>query len=132
VNITDPVADMLTRIRNASMAHHSNVDMPASNLKRAIAQTLKEQGFIKDYEMLKDTKFPTLRLQLRYTGKREPVITGLRRISKPGMRIYRKSDELPRVLGGMGVAIVSTNRGVMTDREARRQNVGGEVLCYVW
>jgi small subunit ribosomal protein S8 len=132
VNITDPVADMLTRVRNASMAHHSYVDMPASNLKRAIAQTLKEQGFIKDFEMLKDTKFPTLRLQLRYTGKREPVITGLRRISKPGMRIYRKSDELPRVLGGMGVAIVSTNRGVMTDREARRQNVGGEVLCYVW
>jgi len=132
VNITDPVADMLTRIRNASMAHHSYVDMPASNLKRAIAQSLKEQGFIKDFEMLKDSKFPTLRLQLRYTGKREPVITGLRRISKPGMRIYRKSDELPRVLGGMGVAIVSTSRGVMSDREARRQNIGGEVLCYVW
>src|SRR6185312_14746557 len=119
---------MLTRIRNASMAHQAYVDMPASNLKRAIAQTLKEQGFIKDYEMLKDTKFPTLRLQLRYTGKREPVITGHRRISKPGMRIYRKSDELPRVLGGMGVAIVSTNQGVMSDREARRQNIGGEVL----
>ena len=132
MNITDPVADMLTRIRNASMAHHSYVDMPASNLKRAIAQSLKEQGFIKDFEMLKDSKFPTLRLQLRYTGKREPVITGLRRISKPGMRIYRKSDELPRVLGGMGVAIVSTSRGVMSDREARRQNIGGEVLCYVW
>lgn len=132
MNITDPVADMLTRIRNASMAHHAYVDMPASNLKRAIAQTLKVQGFIKDFEMLKDTKFPTLRLQLRYTGKREPVITGLRRISKPGMRIYRKSDELPRVLGGMGVAIVSTSQGVMTDREARRQNIGGEVLCYVW
>jgi len=132
VNITDPIADMLTRIRNASMAHHPFVDMPASNLKRAVAQTLKEQGFIKDYEMLKDTKFPTLRLQLRYTGKREPVITGLRRISKPGQRIYRKSGELPRVLGGMGVAIVSTSKGVMTERDARRQNIGGEVLCYVW
>lgn len=132
MNITDPIADMLTRIRNASMAHHPFVDMPASNLKRAVAQTLKEQGFIKDYEMLKDTKFPTLRLQLRYTGKREPVITGLRRISKPGQRIYRKSGELPRVLGGMGVAIVSTSKGVMTERDARRQNIGGEVLCYVW
>jgi small subunit ribosomal protein S8 len=129
---TDPVADMLTRIRNASTAHHEAVDIPASRLKRNIAQILKEQGFIRDFENPKDAKYPTLRVHLRYTGKREPVITGLKRVSRPGQRIYRKATEMPRVIGGMGVAIVSTPRGVMTEREARRQNVGGEVLCYVW
>jgi small subunit ribosomal protein S8 len=132
VNLTDPIADMLTRIRNASVAHHDFVDMPASQLKRGIAQILKEQGFIKDFERVKESKYPTLRLFLRYTGKRDPVITGLRRVSKPGQRIYRKAAEMPRVVGGLGIAVVSTPRGLMTERQARRSNVGGEVLCYVW
>ncbi|HLH72356.1 MAG TPA: 30S ribosomal protein S8 [Chloroflexota bacterium] len=130
--MTDPIADMLTRIRNASVARHEYVDIPASKLKRNIAQILREQGFIKDFEILKDSKYPTLRVRLRYTGKREPVITGLKRVSKPGQRIYRKASAMPRVLGGMGVAIVSTPRGLMTERQARLGNVGGEVLCYVW
>jgi small subunit ribosomal protein S8 len=132
VNVTDPIADMLTRIRNASAAHHDFVDMPASQLKRGIAQILKEQGFVKDFERVKESKYPTLRLFLRYTGKRDPVITGLRRVSKPGQRIYRKAAEMPRVVGGLGIAVVSTPRGLMTERQARRSNVGGEVLCYVW
>jgi small subunit ribosomal protein S8 len=123
---------MLTRIRNASAAHHDFVDMPASQLKRGIAQILKEQGFVKDFERVKESKYPTLRLFLRYTGKRDPVITGLRRVSKPGQRIYRKAAEMPRVVGGLGIAVVSTPRGLMTERQARRSNVGGEVLCYVW
>lgn len=130
--MTDPIADMLTRIRNASRSHHDSVDMPASRMKRAIAQILREQGFIKDFEMVKDSRYPTLRLHLRYTGKREPIITGIRRVSKPGQRIYRKATTMPRVVGGLGIAIVSTPRGLMTEREARRSNVGGEVLCYVW
>ncbi|HEY8884225.1 MAG TPA: 30S ribosomal protein S8 [Chloroflexota bacterium] len=132
MNVTDPIADMLTRIRNASAAHHDFVDMPASQLKRGIAQILKEQGFVKDFERVKESKYPTLRLFLRYTGKRDPVITGLRRVSKPGQRIYRKAAEMPRVVGGLGIAVVSTPRGLMTERQARRSNVGGEVLCYVW
>lgn len=130
--MTDPIADMLTRIRNASRSHHDSVDMPASRMKRAIAQILREQGFVKDFEMVKDSRYPTLRLHLRYTGKREPIITGIRRVSKPGQRIYRKATTMPRVVGGLGIAIVSTPRGLMTEREARRSNVGGEVLCYVW
>jgi small subunit ribosomal protein S8 len=132
MNITDPIADMLTRIRNASTAHHEYVDMPASQLKRGIAQILKEEGYVRDFERVKDSKYPTLRLHLRYSGKRDPVISGIRRISKPGQRIYRKSKELPRVVGGMGIAIVSTPRGLMTERTARQSNLGGEVLCYVW
>ena len=132
MNITDPIADMLTRIRNASTARHQTVDMPLSQLKRNIAQILKEQGFIGDYEVVKDAKYPTLRLHLRYTNKRDPIITGLRRISKPGQRIYVGVDKLPRVVGGMGIAIVSTPKGLMTERQARRNNVGGEILCYVW
>ena len=130
--LTDPVADMLTRIRNASTAHHEFVDIPASKLKHNVAQILKQQGFIKDFESVKDSRYPTLRLHLRYTGKREPVITGIRRVSKPGQRIYAKASKMPRVLGGLGVAIVSTPQGLMTERQARRSNVGGEVLCYVW
>ncbi len=130
--LTDPIADMLTRIRNASTAHHEFVDIPASKLKQNLAQILKQEGFIKDFEMLRDSRYPTLRLRLRYTGNREPVITGLRRVSKPGQRIYAKASEMPRVLGGLGIAIVSTPRGLMTERQARRSNVGGEVLCYVW
>ncbi len=130
--MTDPIADMLTRVRNASNAHHDYVDIPASQLKRGIAQILKEQGFIRDFERLRESKYPTLRLHLRYTGKRDPVITGLRRVSKPGQRIYRRATELPRVVGGMGIAIISTPQGLMTERQAKRSNVGGEVLCYVW
>ncbi len=132
MNLTDPIADMLTRVRNASAAHHDHVDVPASQLKRGIAQILKEQGFIKDFERPRESKYPTLRLHLRYTGKRDPVITGLRRISKPGQRIYRKAPEMPRVVGGLGIAIISTPQGLMTERQAKRNNVGGEVLCYVW
>jgi len=132
MNITDPIADMLTRIRNASSAHHEHVDVPASQLKRGLAQILKEEGFVRDFERVKESKYPTLRLHLRYSGKRDQVITWIRRISKPGQRIYRKSKEMPRVVGGMGIAIVSTPRGLMTERNARQSNVGGEVLCYVW
>ena len=132
MNITDPIADMLTRIRNASSAHHESVDVPASQLKRGIAQILKEQGFVRDFERVKDSKYPTIRLHLRYTGKRDPVITGIRRVSKPGQRIYRKSTDMPRVVGGLGIAIVSTPKGLMTERQARQLNVGGEILCFVW
>ena len=123
---------MLTRIRNASSAHHESVDVPASQLKRGIAQILKEQGFVRDFERVKDSKYPTIRLHLRYTGKRDPVITGIRRVSKPGQRIYRKSTDMPRVVGGLGIAIVSTPKGLMTERQARQLNVGGEILCFVW
>lgn len=130
--VTDPIADMLTRVRNASRAHHDSVDVPASQLKRGIAQILKEQGFIRDFERVRESKYPTLRLHLRYTGKRDPVITGLRRVSKPGQRIYRKALAMPRVVGGLGIAIISTPQGLMTERQAKRGNVGGEVLCYVW
>lgn len=132
MNVTDPVADMLTRIRNASSAHHPSVEMPSSRLKRNIAQILKEQGFISDFEAVKDAKFPTVRLHLRYTGRREPVISGIKRISKPGQRIYRGASEMPRVRGGLGIAVVSTPKGLMTERQARRNNVGGEILCFVW
>lgn len=132
MNLTDPIADMLTRIRNASTAHHEFVDIPASKLKLSLAQILKQQGFIKEFETLKDSRYPTLRLHLRYTGKREPIINGIRRVSKPGQRIYAKASGMPRVLGGLGIAVVSTPQGLMTERQARRTNVGGEVLCYVW
>jgi small subunit ribosomal protein S8 len=132
VNITDPVADMLTRIRNGIMARHESVVVPASRLKAAIARILKEEGFIKDVEILKDTPQRTLKIYLSYTGNKEPVLTGLRRVSKPGLRVYAKGREMPRVLGGLGVAIVSTPRGIMTAQQARRLNVGGEVICYVW
>jgi small subunit ribosomal protein S8 len=123
---------MLTRVRNATMARHDHVLVPGSQLKIALARILKEEGFIKDYEVQKDGVRRTLKLWLRYTGKREPVVTGLKRVSKPGLRVYAKGKEMPRVVGGMGVAIVSTPRGVMTADQARRMNVGGEVLCYVW
>jgi small subunit ribosomal protein S8 len=132
VNSTDPIADMLTSVRNASRAHHPSVDVPMSKIKLNIAKVLKEQGFISDYEPVKDAKFPTLRMHLRYTGRREPVISGIKRISKPGQRIYRGATELPRVRGGLGVAVVSTSQGIMTERQARRNNMGGEVLCFVW
>lgn len=132
MNMTDPIADMLTRIRNAAMARHDYVLIPASQMKIAIAKILKEEGFIRDYDVLKDSPQRTIRVWLSYTGKREPVVTGLKRISKPGLRVYAKSSEMPRVRGGLGTAIVSTPRGIISAKQARRLNVGGEVLCFVW
>jgi len=130
--LTDPIADMLTRIRNANMAEKKDVRMPHSRMKSEIARILKEEGFIKDYVTENVEGKPTLVLFLKYTVDRDPVIQGLRRISKPSCRRYVASDELPRVLGGIGIAILSTSSGVMTDAEARKQKIGGEVLCYVW
>ncbi|MGQ9674897.1 MAG: 30S ribosomal protein S8 [Chloroflexota bacterium] len=132
MNMTDPIADMLTRIRNAAVARHDYALIPASQVKIAIARILKEEGFIRDYDILKDTPQRTIRVWLSYTGKRQPVVTALKRISKPGLRVYVKAREMPRVRGGLGTAIVSTPRGIMTAQQARRLNVGGEVLCYVW
>lgn len=130
--LSDPIADMLTRIRNGNMVGHEKVDIPGSNIKRAIAEILKSEGYIKDAEFIADNKQGTIRVHLKYGTNRERVITGLKRISKPGLRVYAGSEELPRVLGGLGIAIVSTSRGLMTDKQARRERVGGEVLCYVW
>jgi small subunit ribosomal protein S8 len=136
--MTDPIADMLTRIRNGHIARHDQVLMPASRMKLAIARILKDEGFVKDFELVKerdkDKVVPqrTLRIWLRYAGKKQPVITGLKRVSKPGLRVYVKADEMPRVLGGLGTAIVTTPNGVMAARTARHQNVGGEVICLVW
>ncbi|HOB86590.1 MAG TPA: 30S ribosomal protein S8 [Bacillota bacterium] len=130
--MTDPIADMLTRIRNANMVRHESVDIPASNMKRAIAEIMKQEGFIKDYEYIPDNKQGVIRIWLKYGANRERVITGLKRISKPGLRVYVKKDELPKVLGGLGVAIISTSQGVMSDRDARKKAIGGEVLCYIW
>ena len=129
----DPIADMLTRIRNANTAKHDTVDVPSSKMKIAIANILLDEGYITKYEMVEDGNFQNIRITLKYgEDKNEKIITGLKRISKPGLRIYAGKDELPRVLGGLGIAIISTNKGVMTDKEARRQNVGGEVLAYIW
>jgi len=130
--LTDPIADMLTRIRNANMAEKKTVQMPHSKMKSELARLLKSEGFIKDYTMENKDGKSVLNLFLKYTVEREPIIQGLRRISKPSCRKYVASDEVPRVLGGIGVAILSTSSGVMTDNEARKQNIGGEVLCYVW
>ena len=130
--LTDPIADMLTRIRNANMAEKKSVQMPHSKMKSEVARILKSEGFIKDYTMENENGKSVLNLFLKYTIEREPIIQGLRRISKPSCRKYVTSVEVPRVLGGIGVAILSTSSGVMTDNEARKQNVGGEVLCYVW
>ncbi len=129
--MTDPVSDFLTRIRNAAKAKHKRVDVPASNLKKAIAQILLEEKFIAGYTVLEDGKQGVLRIQMKYNNGR-PVISGLRRVSRPGIRLYRPVSELPRVLGGLGVAIVSTSKGVMADHKARKEHVGGEVLAYIW
>jgi small subunit ribosomal protein S8 len=131
MNISDPIADMLTRIRNAQVARHESVVVPNSRIKAEIARVLKSEGFITDYE-LPGEKEKDIKIRLRYSGKRAPVVTGLKRISKPGLRIYTKAKDMPRILGGLGVAIVSTPQGVMTAAEAKRANVGGEILCYVW
>ena len=130
--MTDPIADMLTRIRNSLMARQRQVLMPSSNMKVAIARVLKQEGFVRHFDVNKQVPQPVLRIILKYDDKREPVVHGLKRVSKPGRRIYANSQEIPRVQSGMGVAIISTSRGVVTDREARRLGVGGEVVCYIW
>ena len=132
MQITDPVADMLTRIRNANTAKHESVDVPASNLKKAIAKILLDYGYIKSYEVVEDGTQGVIRIQLKYLAGKEKVISGLRRVSKPGLRVYAGADELPRVLKGLGIAIISTSKGVMTDKAARANHVGGEVLAFVW
>ncbi len=129
---TDPIADMLTRIRNANMVSHPSVEIPSSKLKVELAKLLKEEGFITDYTVKEVGKFKVLEIELKYDEKRKPVITSLKRVSKPGLRTYCKAKNLPQVLGGMGVAIVSTSKGLLTDRKARKENLGGEVLCYIY
>ncbi|NLY56030.1 MAG: 30S ribosomal protein S8 [Firmicutes bacterium] len=130
--MTDPIADMLTRLRNASSVYHQSVDIPASNVKREIARILKEEGFIADYEYTEDSKQGILRIYLKYGENKERVISGIKRISKPGLRVYVTKDEIPKVLGGLGIAVLSTSKGIMTDKQARAEGIGGEVLAYVW
>ena len=132
MHITDPIADMLTRIRNANNAKHDTVDVPASNMKKAIAQILLEEGYIKNFQLIDDGTQGVIRVTLKYGPGKEKVISGLRRVSKPGLRVYVGADELPRVLRGLGTAIVSTSKGVMTDKKAREAHVGGEVLAFIW
>lgn len=132
MNITDPIADLLTRIRNASQARHATVDIPASNMKKAMAQILVDEGFVKGYTVKEDNKQNVITITLKYTENMQPVLTGLRRISKPGLRIYTNCEDMPKVLKGIGTAIVSTPKGIMTDKKARKENVGGEVLAFVW
>ena len=133
MQITDTIADMLTRIRNASSAKHDSVEIPASNMKKAIAQILVDEGYIKNYQIIEDDKQGIIRVTLKYQGSsKTPVIQGLRRVSKPGLRIYSSSEEMPKVMKGIGTAIVSTSKGVMTDKAARREHVGGEVLAFIW
>lgn len=135
MQITDPIADMLTRIRNANSVQHDKVDIPASRMKKAIAQILKNEGFVKDFDVIKKDENDvqgTIRVVLKNGSDREKVITGLKRISKPGLKVYVKAEQLPKVLGGLGIALISTSQGVMTDKDARKANLGGEVLAYVW
>lgn len=130
--MTDPIADMLTRIRNANSALHETVEIPGSKMKQAVLGILKEEGFIKDCEVIENEKHVTLKVTLKYGSNNEKVITGIKRISKPGLRVYAKKEELPRVLGGLGIAVISTSKGVMSDKQARKEGLGGEVLAYVW
>lgn len=132
MQITDAIADMLTRVRNASSAKHESVDIPASNIKKDVARILLDEGYVKNVEYVEDGKQGLIRIALKYTGNKQNVITGIKRISKPGLRVYANKDELPKVLGGLGVAIISTSRGVMTDKKARTEGVGGEVLAFIW
>ncbi|GAA0808146.1 30S ribosomal protein S8 [Clostridium sp. AF19-22AC] len=133
MTMSDPIADMLTRIRNANTAKHDTVDVPASKMKMAIAEILFNEGYIAKYDIVEDGNFKTIHITLKYgADKNEKVISGLKRISKPGLRVYANSEDIPRVLGGLGTAIISTNKGVITDKDARKLNVGGEVLCFVW
>lgn len=130
--MTDPIADMLTRIRNASSVKHESVDIPRSKLKEELAKILKDEGFIREYKVIEDKKQGIIRIYLKYDSEKGAVIQGIKRISKPGLRVYANKDEVPRVLGGLGLAILSTSRGIVTDRLARREGIGGEVICYVW
>jgi small subunit ribosomal protein S8 len=132
MSMSDPIADLLTRIRNAGMVYHDKVELPASRVKRDIAELLKAEGFIKDVEYIADKKQGILRLYLKYGANRERVITGLKRISRPGLRVYAKKDEIPKVLGGLGVAVMSTSKGIMSDKQARNAGLGGEVIAYIW
>jgi small subunit ribosomal protein S8 len=130
--MTDPIADLLTRVRNANMVKHTSVDVPASNVKNKIVEILLEEGYIKGFDIIDDGKQGLIRIELKYGENKERVITGLKRISKPGLRVYAKKTDIPKVLGGLGLAIISTSNGIVTDREARKLGVGGEVICYVW
>ena len=132
MQISDVIADMLTRIRNASNAKHETVDIPASNMKKAIAKILLDEGYVKNVELIDDNTQGVIRVTLKYAENKQKVLTGLKRVSKPGLRIYASKEELPQVLKGLGIAIISTSKGIMTDKEARRQNVGGEVLAFIW
>ncbi len=132
MQITDPIADLLTRIRNANSSKHETVDVPASNMKKAIVDILDKEGYIKSYKVIEDGKQGVIRINLKYGPNHEKVISGLKRVSKPGLRFYAGADELPRVLKGMGIAIVSTSKGIMTDKQARKANIGGEVLAFIW
>jgi small subunit ribosomal protein S8 len=132
MGMTDPIADMLTRIRNANLAKQEKVDVPSSNLKLELARVLKEEGYIKNFKLLKDRKQGIVRVYMKYSPEEYRVINGLKRVSSPGNRVYVGADEIPRVMGGLGIAILSTSRGVMADRESRTRNIGGEVICYIW
>ncbi len=132
MTMTDPIADMLTRIRNANTVGHETVAVPASKIKISIAQILKDEGYIKEFEVIEDNKQGMINIALKYGANKERVISGLKKISKPGLKVYAKKDEVPKVLGGLGIAIISTSKGVISDKEARKQGVGGEVICYVW
>ena len=132
MTMTDPIADMLTRIRNANTVKHETVDVPASNIKKEIVRILLEEGFVRGYDVIEDGKQGIIRIQLKYGQSGERVISGLKRISKPGMRVYADKHEVPRVLNGLGISIISTSKGILTDKQARKENVGGEVICYVW
>ena len=132
MTMTDPIADMLTRIRNANTVKHETVDVPASNIKKEIVRILLEEGFVRGYDVIEDEKQGIIRIQLKYGQTGERVISGLKRLSKPGMRVYADKHEVPRVLNGLGISIISTSKGILTDRQARKENVGGEVICYVW
>ena len=132
MTMTDPIADMLTRIRNANVVKHETVDVPASNMKKELSRILLEEGFIRGYDVIEDGEQGIIRIQLKYGQSGERVISGLKRISKPGMRVYAAKDEIPKVLNGLGISVISTSKGVLTDKQARKENVGGEVICYVW
>lgn len=130
--MTDPIADMLTRIRNANMVRHASVDIPSSNVKKRLAEIMLDEGFIKGFDVIDDGKQGIIRVEMKYGDSKERVISGLKRISKPGLRVYAKRNEIPKVLGGLGIAVISTSNGVITDKEARKLGVGGEVICYIW
>lgn len=132
MGMTDPVADLLTRIRNANTVHHEVVEVPSSKMKKSIVDIMLNEGYLKNIEEFNDGSVPMLRLSMKYANNKQKVITGLKRISKPGLRVYTSNEEIPQVLSGLGIAIISTSKGIMTDREARKANVGGEVICYIW